>query len=354
MNWSDYFKSVKDGQYQSVYLFAGPEEYNKREALEALRRALLPAGLEQLNEVVLDGADAQSIIDSAETLPVMCERRIVVVRDWAPLLAGKSKKAKDSEGESNAKEAPDQDSVRMLQWLEDPSPTCCLVFYMTQPLHPKKKLAVTLRKLDGYVEFDYLSGSTLSKWCAQQLKPLGKRINQAAIDEMTLMAGFELTRLSGELNKLAAYVGEKAEIAVPDVRAVVSPSPEYSVFMILDHLLAGRLAEATDVVNTVLLTESHPVRIISLIGGQLRLDAHMKHAMESGGNLTEVQNALGINSGRAWHIKKQIAPVKAEVLEALYRSCVDTEYAVKSGTVQERAALNLLLMKISQAKAATK
>ena len=68
----------------------------------------------------------------------------------------------------------------------------------------------------------------------------------------------------------------------------------------------------------------------------------------------EVQKALNINSGRAWHIKKQIAPVKAEVLQALYLACVDTEYAIKSGSVQDRAALNALLMKISQAKYATK
>ena len=341
MNWNDFYKSVKAGQYQSVYLFTGPEEHNKREALEALRRALLPAGLEQLNEAVLDGADAQTIIDSAETLPVMCDRRIVVVRDWAPLTSGKSRN-EESEAE------------RMLKWLQDPPDTCCLVFYMVLELNGKKKLASALKKLDGYVEFEYLSGPTLSKWCAQQLKPLGKRIRQDAIDEMTLMAGSDLTRLYGELAKLAAYVGDAPEIGVSDVRAVVTPSPEYSVFMILDHLLAGRLAEATQVVNSVLLTEPSPMRIIYLIGSQLRLDAHMKYAMEGGGNLPEVQKALNINSGRAWHIKKQIAPVKAEMLQALYLACVDTEYAIKSGSVQDRAALNALLMKISQAKNATK
>ena len=341
MNWNDFYKSVKAGQYQSVYMFTGPEEHNKREALEALRRALLPAGLEQLNEAVLDGADAQTIIDSAETLPVMCDRRIVVVRDWAPLTSGKSRN-EESEAE------------RMLKWLQDPPDTCCLVFYMVLELNGKKKLASALKKLDGYVEFEYLSGPTLSKWCAQQLKPLGKRIRQDAIDEMTLMAGSDLTRLYGELAKLAAYVGDAPEIGISDVRAVVTPSPEYSVFMILDHLLAGRLAEATQVVNSVLLTEPSPMRIIYLIGSQLRLDAHMKYAMEGGGNLPEVQKALNINSGRAWHIKKQIAPVKAEVLQALYLACVDTEYAIKSGSVQDRAALNALLMKISQAKNATK
>ena len=341
MNWNDFYKSVKAGQYQSVYLFTGPEEHNKREALETLRRALLPAGLEQLNEAVLDGADAQTIIDSAETLPVMCDRRIVVVRDWVPLTSGKSR---NEEAESE----------RMLNWLQNPPDTCCLVFYMVLELNGKKKLASALKKLDGYVEFEYLSGATLSKWCAQQLKPLNKKIRQDAIDEMTLMAGNDLTRLSGELAKLAAYVGDSPEIGIADVRAVVAPSPEYSVFMILDHLLAGRLAKAAQVVNSVLMNEPSAVRIISLIGNQLRIDAHMKCALEESSNTAEVERALGIKSGRAWHIKKQIGPVRANLLKELYLACVDTEYAIKSGRVQERAALNALLLKIYQAKNATK
>ncbi len=351
MTWNDFYKSVKAGQYQNVYLFTGPEEHNKREALAALRCAVLPAGLEALNDVTLEGVGAQEIIDCAETLPVMCERRIVVVRDWPPLMASKSRKAKNPEA---AEEKTDGDTVRMLEWLKDPPESCILVFYMMAELDGRKKLAAALKKLDGYVEFDYLSGATLAKWCAQQLKPMGKRISADAVNEMTLMAGQDLTRLLGELQKLAAYVGDAPEIDVPAVRAVVTPSPEYSVFMILDHLLAGRLAEATQVVNSVLMNEPSAVRIISLIGNQLRIDAHMKCALEESGNTAEVERALGIKSGRAWHIKKQIGPVRANLLKELYLACVDTEYAIKSGRVQERAALNALLLKIYQAKNATK
>ena len=45
------------------------------------------------------------IIEAAETLPFMCERRLVIVRDWAPLLSGKSR---DEEGET----------ARVLDWLK--------------------------------------------------------------------------------------------------------------------------------------------------------------------------------------------------------------------------------------------
>ena len=54
MDWNDFYKSVKEGRYQSVYLFTGPEELNKKEALATLRRSILPAGLEQLNEATLE------------------------------------------------------------------------------------------------------------------------------------------------------------------------------------------------------------------------------------------------------------------------------------------------------------
>lgn len=340
MDWNDFFQSVRDGRFQSVYLFSGPEAYTKREALAALRRAVLPAGLEQLNDVTLEGCSAQDIIDSAETLPVMCERRIVVVRDWAPLVSGNAKN-----GES--------DTERMQKWLKDAPDSCILVFYMTVELDGRKKLAAALKKLDGYVEFSHLSGVTLTKWCNQQLKPLGKKLRPDAMNELSLMAGQDLTQLLGELKKLAAYVGDAPEIAAEDVRAIVTPSPEYTTFMILDRLLEGRLDEATSVVNTVLQTEMNPVRLLGMLTNQLRIDVHVKYARASG-NEPAVLASLKVNEYRARHIRRQIAPLSAEALQSCYLSCVEADFAIKSGKLKDRAALDALMLKIATICGATK
>lgn len=344
MDWNDFFKSVKEGRFQSVYLFTGPEELTKQEALAALRGALLPPGLEQLNDITLDSASAQQIIDSCETLPVMCDRRIVVVRNWQPLLASKSKKKEN--GKADSADSKDADTKRMLEWLKNPPESCVLVFYMSAEIDGRRKLADTLKKMGSLVEFDHLSGAALQKWCAKVLKPAGKRIEINAISELTMMAGQDLNRLSGELGKLAAYIGDRNEICVEDVHAVVSPSPEYSVFMILDHLLSGRLADATQVVNSVLQTESNAVRLIIMLASQLRLDVHMKYAMDAGSPLSEVQKALGINDGRAWHIKKQIRSISADALRERYLSCIEANYAVTTGQLQEKAALDKLMLKL--------
>ena len=345
MDWNDFFKSVRDGSFQSVYLFTGPEELTKVEALKALRAALLPPGLEQLNDITLEGVGAQEIIDCCETLPVMCDRRIVVVRNWQPLLPAKNKKKESSDKDSKA-DSTDAESQRMLDWLKNPPDTCALVFYMSVEADGRRKLAATLKKMGCVVEFDHLSGAALQKWCAQQLKPLGKRITVNAINELSMMAGQDLNRLSGELKKLAAYIGERSEIHVEDVQEIVSPSPEYTVFMILDHLLSGKLSEATKVVNSVLQTEPSAVRLINLLASQLRIDTHMKYAMESGSPLPEVQKNLGISDGRAFHIKKQVRHLSADALRERYLSCVEANYAVTTGQLQERAALDKLLIKL--------
>ena len=341
MDWNEFYKTIKDGRYQSVYLFTGPEELTKKEALAALRRAILPAGLEQLNEAILENCSAQAIIDSAETMPVMCERRIVVVRDWGPLTGGKAKNE-------------ESDVERMIRWLKDVPDSCIVVFYMTVEMGGSKKLLGALKALEGYVEFTHLSGSLLLKWCNQQLRPMKKKISADALNELTMMAGQDLNRISGELKKLVAYVGDATDITPADVNAIVSPSPDYMVFMILDHLLEGRLAEATQVLNAELQGRSNPVGLIVMFAKQLRIDAHIKYAMETGGDIPQTLKTLGVNPKREMPIKRQIQNIPADALLERYQSCVDANYDITSGRINDRAALNALMLKIVMPARATK
>ena len=92
----------------------------------------------------------------------------------------------------------------------------------------------------------------------------------------------------------------------------------------------GRLAEATKVVNQTL--QSDPVdRVLALITSQLRINAHMKLAMEATGSTQQAQKALNINEYRAKHIQRQIRPISAEALQQRYQLCVDATYEIRSG-----------------------
>ena len=338
MNWSEFYQSMDAGDIAPVYLFSGPEEFIKLEALSRLREKLLPPGLEALNDAVMEGVTAQQITDAAETMPMMCDRRIVTVRDWAPLLSGKSKNE-------------EQEVARMQRWLENPAPGCVLVFYMRQSADGKKKLTSALRKRAVAVDFEFLSDAELSRWCAKKLKARGKRINARALNALTFMAGRELTRLNGELDKLCAYLGDRDEITEDDVRAIVSASLEYNVFELMNHLLAGDMLKAQQTVNSLLQDGQTPIGILAMLTRQIRQMTHMKCALDAGEPAQAVQERLKMHPYAARQTARQCAKLSQAWLRSLYETCADYDFAVKSGRMRDQDALNALLFRIGLSRA---
>lgn len=336
MTWNEFYQALKADDIAPVYLFMGPEALVKREALEALRKKLLPPGLEALNDATLEGISAREITDACETMPMMCDRRVVTVRDWAPLLPGKAKNE-------------EADAEWMQKWLENPPQTCALVFYMRGEMDGRKKMTALLKKKAAVVDFQLLTDSELSRWCARRLKPLGKKLTPQALNTLTYMAGRELTRLAGELDKLADYAGEREEITDADVRAIVPASLEYNVFELLNSLLAGDMKKGQQTVNSLLQGGQNPVGILAMLTRQVRQLAHMKCALDAGTPVQTVQQQLNMHPYAAKQTARQCAKLSADWLTALYEKCVDADYAVKSGRLRDRDALDALVIHIGLA-----
>ena len=89
MERRDFEQALAKGALPPVMLFEGEEEELKQAALSALRAALLPAGMEDLNETVFEAPETDQLIASAETLPFMADRRLIIVRDH-PALSGRA------------------------------------------------------------------------------------------------------------------------------------------------------------------------------------------------------------------------------------------------------------------------
>lgn len=335
MTWNDFSQAVKSNNLDKVYLFTGPEEWIKNEALDNLRAQLLPPGLEQLNDLTIEGVTTQQIIDAAETMPMMCDRRIVTVRDWAPLLPGNSRN-EDSEVE------------RLKKWLENPPESCVTIFYMRGECDGRKKATKLLKSEVTVVQFDYLTDSELNKWASRRLKSSKKKISASAVSVLAFMAGKDLTRLAGELDKLIAYTEDHAEITEQDVRTIVSASLEYSIFELLNQLLEHKLGEAQRMANSLLQDGQRPVYILAMLTRQLRQLAHMRFALDSGKSVQQVQELLKIKYlSTAKQVARQCKIRPAAAFKRLYEECVSLDYDIKSGQLRDSVALDAALIKIA-------
>lgn len=330
MNWETFFKEIKANRIAGLYLFTGPEARVRESAQDALRAQLLPPGLEEMNESILESPQTQTLIDACETLPFMGEKRLVVARDYPPLLPGK---IKDEENEAE----------QLAGWLPTLPETCCLVFSMRNGADGKKKAARLIEKLGTVVAFEPLDDAHLMKWLEDEAKKRHTTIAPAVCRQLVFLAGRSLTRLSGEMEKLAAYAGG-GPITKEAVEASVTPSPEARVFDMIDAITAGQSARALVLFKTLLDAGENPFGILALLTRQTRLMTHLRLGLDQGTPLPVLKERLGLSAFVADKMLPATRRIPADTLEAAYRACVDTDYNIKSGRAREDEALSRLLI----------
>ena len=234
MDHRAFFDELKKGNIASCYVFEGPEEYIKRSAMDALRKKLLPEGMEEMNESRLRDPDANTIIAAAETLPFLADKRLVVVQE-SGMLQGK---AKDYDEAKNAQ--------ALTEYLKDIPDTTCLVFYVRDKADGRKKLYQALKKTAVMVQFNTLDEREMTRWIAQQFKRLDKKIAAPTCQKLVFTCGSDLYALNGEIQKLAACAGEREEVIEQDIDDICVKSTAYRVYDLTAALLRGDAKNALD------------------------------------------------------------------------------------------------------------
>lgn len=335
MKHTEFFAAVKKGEFASCYLFEGEEEFTKRSALSALRGALTAGDFAAMNDTRLLDPPPDELIAAVETLPFLSEKRLVEVRDSALLLTGK---AKDYDEDSAVK--------RLTEYFEHLPDTACIVFYLRGRADGRKKFYQLLKKKATLVSFDPLDDRELTQWIAAALRREGKKISMAACQRLWFSAGRDLTLLSNELGKLAAYCADRQEVTEADVDAVCVKSTEYKVFDMTDALLSGQGARALEMVGALLRDGEERLMLLSLLGAQCRRLKYAR-AMAAGGLAPgDIAAKLGIPLFAVRRTTELARAYTPEQLETMAEACLDTEYQVKSGQITDAGSLENVMLRI--------
>ena len=329
-----FFDELKAGTVRSVYLFYGPEAYIKKSAIAALEKKILTPGLESVNKTVMSAPSAQAIIESCETLPMMSDYRLIIVRDCALLTSGKEK-------------GGEQESALLEDYIRRVPQTTCLLFDVDDAIDKRKKLTKALAAMPGAVSFETLDDAQLSRWIAQQLRPLGKKMDARACEALAFTSGRDLTLLSGELLKLSAYAGDREKITEQDIDAIATHTAECTIFAMVDALSAAKVREAFELLAVLLSQGEKRIGILAMITRHYRQMMHLcamqKERMPQG----QMAKALGIPPFALTRLSRQVGRRSYESLCADVQRCVQTDYDIKRGALREEAALDRLMMRLA-------
>ena len=342
MNYREFVRSLKEGAPEDVYVFCGQEDYLRRDALQRLKARLLPAGLEDLNCTELDAPRADQIIASAETLPLMCERRLVIAHG----LQGLSGEAKPGKKEKKQGASSEEECEALLRYLQSPPDTACIVIDAGESIDKRRKLGKTLIALPGYVSFDPPDDEALYRFLSRRAAGMGTGLTREAFDRLLFYSGRDMTALALELDKLAAHAAGKAAIDMQDVDAVATRSAEARVFDMIDAVTARQTDQAFAQLKVLLQNGEARLGILALVTRQYRQMLYVRDMAEAGRSQAEIAAQMGMKPFAVGRLAARTRRMDAGMLKAQLTDCIRTEFAVKNGTTREDAALDMLLIRL--------
>lgn len=330
-------KNWKNHEFSRCYLFYGAETYLIREYEAALTKAILPEGAEMMNHDIFEEkrATAAAIMDAAETLPFLNEKRLVTVRNSEFF----QKAGRKEEGE------------KLKGFLADLPETICLLF-IEEKAEKTNGLYKAVVKYGQVVEFKKPTEKDLGTWIKKRCKENGMGMSEGVLNLFLQTVDHDMKNIDGELQKLMAYKGEETEIKAEDIRAVCTVSLEARVFDLVRAVAEKRPEKAAQIYHTLLSMKESPYMVLSLITRQFRLILETMLLSQSGMTNDAIGARLEIRDFAVKEYLRQSKRFSAEGWKHAVRDCLQVDLDIKSGKAAEETAVELLIMKYSGESAA--
>ena len=323
-------KQIADGNPESIYLIVGDDEAEMSQLVAAIS-GLVEDELRAFNlERVYandKGVTPSSIVESARTLPMLGDRRVVVVlraeRILKPKRRGKTVET-DEEAGPIGEEEPPSDLDALDDYARRPEPQSTLVL-VASDIDRQRKAVKTLLKQAAVVECWGLKGAkdarvdfaqitrTADAMVKQAVAAAGQHIEPAASRLLAARAGADISRLRADLDRLLLFAAGKAVITVQDAQEVVSVETAQDDWAVTNAI--GR-SDARDALRQLAL------------------------ALDSGGVPYQVLGQL------AWYVREKMAVMSPNRVPAAIEALFRTDLDLKSSGGDPRVLLERLVVEL--------
>lgn len=263
-----------------------------------------------------ESSDPKSIVEAINSVSMFSQASLVVIEN-----PSRSKSLTESL-EPSLPNVPEQTVVLV----NDPA------------IDKRTKWFKTLNSVAKVKEFKPKTPAQKQKLVESRIRQAGLSIDSEAKDLLLEYVEDEW-RLEQEVDKL---IGLNATIKTQNIKDLVHPSPQQTVFTMLEAITSGDTAKALDYYDDIRQQNVHELEALALIGWQLRVLLLIK---EESGNDTNLK-AHGINPYVIKKSKPVAADIDQESLEAAYKQVIETDYAIK--TSSDNPHIEMLLIDISK------
>lgn len=321
------------------YILHGPDEFTMSQTIDKMRADMRKVDAAGLNLAELDGTavSAAEALSAVSAMPFLADRRLVIVRG---LLTHISRKGAGEVGKKQRE--------RLAEDLPHLPDYARLVFAEPKPLPANSKLLkLAERDPGGYVKA-FNAPKNMPQWLMNRAKrDYDTELEPMAAHALASVVGEDLRRADNELVKLVSYAAG-APIDEATVALLTPYTSETVVWGMLDAMAAGQGAQAMTMLHNLLdQPEEDGFRLWALFVRQFRLMLLAKEHLETGGG-GALADALGMRPFQVEKLPKQVRPFSLEQLEGVYRKIREYDEAIKTGRMDVKLALDVLVASIAR------
>ena len=320
-------EDLKTGSFRHIYLLYGDEDYLLQQYKNKLVSALCDEG-DTFNFARYEGKDVpvREVIDLCETMPFLSDRRVILFEDTGFF------KNKCDELTDYAAAIPDY----------------LYLIFKEHQIDKRNRLYKLVSKEGRAAELKEPDEKTLIRWIGTILSKNGKKISARDASVILERTGSDMGTIRNELEKLISYTEGRDAVTTADIDAVCSTQTVNRVFEMVRAAADKNQQKAMALYEDLLALKERPMTILFNMGRQFRQMFLTKQMQDEGTPSAEIARVLGVQPFVVRNLSACASRYRMKDLEKIIADFVDAEEAVKTGRLEDRLAVELMIIKCSK------
>ena len=303
-------QDIRANQFERVYLLYGEERYLVQMYKNQLKKAIIGDDTMNLNQYTGKGLPVQEVENAVMTMPFFADRRLVLLEDTGLF------KSSDEQWSNLVKSIPDS----------------CHVLFVEQEVDKRSRMYKAVKECGYCAEMTHPSMQQRTQWILKGFGRYGLKITQSALDSFLEKTGDDMENIRNEMEKLASFCMEQIENRIFDMTQAVAE---------------GKTQYALELYADLLALKEPGMRILFLIARQMNQLLCVKEMEVGRQNKDQIAAALKVRPFVVNKLLGQARQFTIDQLTSCVERCVELEEAVKRGNMNERIAVEMVLLSIA-------
>lgn len=328
LNSARFFSHIEKDALAPAYLLSGEDGFLVDRALGRILARSVGEGARDFNLDFFYARDsrADEIVSQAETLPMMADKRTVVVKE--------------------ADRLKDVGSIKA--YMEDPSPATVLVLVADGA--ERSREATLAKALGGQgvaVHFYRPSDSDVIRWINRIADEAGYRMEADASAYLRDALGDNLALIEAELGKVFNFAGQKKKVTLGDVCEAIGDFGMPLVFELVDQVADKDTGRALDTLHRLLREGEQPLMVLAMLSRHWRRLIEARERIGMGDGTPDIVKRFRLNFKNRDAFLRQARRLGAPELRSGLVRMAGADKALKGSQLPDRLTMERLVLELS-------